>query len=36
MELDEQPNKSTIQMCQDIDKHNAVIGGYANNENGHR
>ena len=23
-------------MCQDIDKHNAIIDSYANNENGHR
>ena len=28
--------KTTIQMCQDIGKHNAIFDGYANNENGHR
>ena len=22
-------------MCQDIDKHNAILDSYANNENGH-
>ena len=38
MELDEQPNRTTIQMCQDIGKHNATSSprGYANNKNGHR
>ena len=23
-------------MCQDIDKHNAILDSYANNQNGHR
>ena len=37
MEWDEQSYSLIINgMCQDIDKHNAIIDGYANNENGHR